>query len=91
MEHLDVLAHTRGGDAAAAEDVDGVVGDLVRRTRREHLEQRNGTRQVRILLRGGHVAHLVGYGFEVRLDGFGVGDHFGESIRNEKKRKKEPR
>lgn len=71
MEHLDDAAHAGLGQAAAAEDLDRLVGDLVGGARDAHLEEADGPAQVLGLLAVGHVAHLVGDGLEpglVRLD-----------------------
>lgn len=42
MELLDDTAHARLRESASAEDVDGLVGDLVRGARREGLEEADG-------------------------------------------------
>ena len=79
MKHFDILPHTRGCYTASAEDIDGVVGDLVRGARGVVFEEGDGAGEVGVHCRGGEVCHLVGEGFEVGLEGFGVSEHFGES------------
>lgn len=80
VEHLYDLAHARLGEPAAAEDLDRLVGDLVRRSRDAHLEQADRPAEVLRLLLVGHVAHLVGDGLEPGLVRLGEGDHLGESV-----------
>lgn len=79
MEHFHAPPHACRGQAAATKYVDSFVGDLVGGAGGEHLEQADGPRQVSIALVVRHLAHLVRDVFEVRLDGFGVGNDFGES------------
>lgn len=78
MEHLDELAHTGLGNSTTTPDLDGLVGDLVGGAGGAHLEQTGGTGEVLGLLAVGHVAHLVGDGFEPGLVSFDEGDHLGE-------------
>lgn len=78
VEDLDVLAHTGLGQAAAAPDLDGLVGDFVGGAGDAHLEEANGAGEVEGLLLVGHVAHLVGDCFEPGLVGFDEGNHLGE-------------
>lgn len=75
---LNVLAHAGLGQAAAAPDLDGLVGDLVGAAGDAHLEQADGAGEVLGLLLVGHVAHLVGDGLEPGLVGLDEGDHLGE-------------
>lgn len=81
MEHLDDLAHTRLGDTATAEDIGGVVRNLLRGVGGVRLQQADGAAQVGGLLGVAHVAHLVGDGFEPGLVGLAEGDHAREPAR----------
>ena len=80
VEVLDDAAHAGLGEAAAAPDLDGLVGDLVGGARAAHLEQGDGAAQVLGLLRVRHVAHLVGDGLEPGLVRLAQGDHLGELL-----------
>ena len=55
MEHFDKLAHARLRDAAAAEYVDGLIGNLVRGACGVGFEEADGTTEVLGLLCVGHV------------------------------------
>lgn len=81
VEVLNVLAHAGLGEAAAAPDLDGLVGDFVGAAGDAHLEQADGAGEVEGLLLVGHVAHLVGDGLEPGLVGLDEGDHLGEPRR----------
>ena len=78
VEHFDFAAHSRLRQTAAAEDVDGVVCDLVGGPCRERLQQADRSAEVLALLRVAHVAHLVGYALEPRLVCLDVRNHLGE-------------
>lgn len=80
VELLDHAAHARLGDAAAAKDVDGVVGHVVCAARRVRLQQPDRPAQQLVLLCVRHVGHLEGDGLEPRLARFAQGDHFGEFL-----------
>ena len=81
VEHFDVLPLTRGRNAAAAEEIDGIVGDFVGSASGEHLKEADGAGKVLVLFFVRHVTHLICDVLEVVLDRFGVGDHLCESKR----------
>lgn len=80
MEHFNDLTHAALRDTAATEDVGRVVGNLLGSSGGMRLEQTDRSAQVGGLLGVGHVAHLVGDGFQPGLVGLGERDHAGESI-----------
>lgn len=80
VEVLNVLAHAGLGEAAAAPDLDGLVGDLVGDAGDAHLEEADGAGEVQGLLLVGHVAHLVGDCLEPGLVRLDEGDELGESV-----------
>lgn len=80
VEVLNDAPHARLRQPAAAPDLHGLVGDLVRGARARHLEQRDGPAQVLGLLTVGHVAHLEGDGLEPRLVRLAEGNHLGELL-----------
>lgn len=79
VKDFNVLAHARLGQAAAAPDLDRLVGNLVGGAGAAHLEQANGARELVGLRLVRHVAHLVRDGLEPRLVGFDEGNHFCEA------------
>lgn len=74
-----MFAHAGLGETSAAPDLDGLVGDVVGGAGHAHFEEADGAGEVLGLEVVGHVAHLVGDGFEPGLVGFDEGDHFGDS------------
>ena len=77
VEVLDDPAHARLRQAAAAPDLHGLVGDLVRHARAAHLQEADGSAEVLGLLGVGHVAHLVRDGLQPRLVGLDQCYHLG--------------
>lgn len=75
---LDITTHTRLRQSTTTPDLHSLVGNLVGHARTAHFQETDGATQVLGLLRVGHVAHLVGDGFEPGLVGFDEGDHFGQ-------------
>lgn len=79
MVHLNDLAHAALRETTTTKNVGRVIGNLLRGAGGVRLEQADGSAEVGGLLGIGHVAHLVGDGFDPRLAGFGEGDHAGDS------------
>lgn len=80
VEHFNDAAHAGLGEAAAAKDLDRLVGDLVGGARGGHFEQADGAAEVARLLLVRHVAHLVRDGLEPRLVRLDEGDHLGQLL-----------
>lgn len=78
VKDLDMLAHAGLCQGTTTPDLDGLVGNLVSGAGDVHLEQADRASKVLGLLLVGHVAHLVGDGFQPGLVGLDEGNHLGE-------------
>lgn len=75
MEMLNMPPHPRLRQSPASKDHHGITSDLPRGDRTLHLQKADLAGEVFRSLVVGHVAHLVGHGFEPCLEGFDFGYH----------------
>jgi hypothetical protein len=80
MEMLNMPPHPRLRQSPAPKDHHGITSDLPRGDRTLHLQKRDLPGEVFRSLVVGHVAHLVGHGFEPCLEGFDFGYHVRQSV-----------
>jgi hypothetical protein len=80
MEMLNMPPHPRLRQSPPSKDHHGITSDLPRRDRTLHLQKADLPGEVFRSLVVGHVAHLVGDGFEPCLEGFDFGYHVRQSV-----------
>lgn len=78
--HLHDIHHSRLSQSSAPENVSGVLSNLMRTTRRIHLQQPNRPCEVDRLLGVRHLWHLISHMLEPSLHGFQEGDNFREPV-----------